>query len=785
MMVRPLLAVIVFLFCAAVGRAQCTDYDIIVGGGSGQGQVHWELMDAFGNIVAAGDAPENTGECLPDGCYTMIMYDDNNNGWQGNTWSINFQNTSIVVASGTLSSGGYGTQLVDLNGNCGSSGCQDQEIIITSGSSHNDVSWEIVDEFGSLIASGGAPDDQIVCMPDGCYTVYMYDANGDGWEGATWSVIDVATGTLNGSGTLPSGGYGTSQLIIGAGCGSCTFYDLELTAGTAPADISWDLYDASGNFIASGGAPSFQELCLADGCYTFYAYDAVGDGWNGAEFTFTDPSTGTVISTGTLLGSGFGTYQVSIGQGCGTSSCVQHTLVVTGGSAPGEVSWTFSGSGINYASGWAPASVQLCVDTGCYLMRMFDSGGNGWQGATWTLLDQFGVVEQSGTLASGYNGAQAVPLGNGDCTVPIVVTASDCPQAVNVCTNLNFTIDPNGWGAIWEIPTLGSVSNPEFYYGDALLSPWGTDHYGCLMGQEINTTWMIVNIASGGTLEFTLGANNTQAGFYDWTMFPYTPSTCGQILSNTVSPVRCNWNFAASGGTGLVSTVPTGGYPENFEPPLNVTAGQRYIICFSNWSSVTTVVPLVFGGTATVSCDAIVLPVELLYFGAAPVGQAVDVRWSTASERNSSHFIVQRGPDGVDWTDLGRVEAAGNSAQPRQYQLTDPFPIEGGAYYRLLAVDQDGTRDYSRKVKVEWSTLTLRVWPDPATDGLWIDLGDHADDAQVVLSDGTGRVLPVPKERVGADEVHLRLRDLPAGVYTVTAMDGDWIRSARAVVLDH
>ena len=104
---RPVLV----LLTAGSAVAQCTDYDIIVGGGTAPGQIHWELMDAFGNIVAAGDAPENTGECLPDGCYTMIMYDDGNNGWQGGTFSINYENTSVVVASGTLASGGYGSGL--------------------------------------------------------------------------------------------------------------------------------------------------------------------------------------------------------------------------------------------------------------------------------------------------------------------------------------------------------------------------------------------------------------------------------------------------------------------------------------------------------------------------------------------------------------------------------------------------------------------------------------------------------------------------------------------------
>lgn len=774
---------VLLMLSALSALGQCTDYDIIVGGGSAQGQIHWELMDAFGNVVASGDAPENTGECLPDGCYTMVMYDDGNNGWQGGTFSINYENTSIVVASGTLASGGYGTQLIDLNGNCGATGCQDHQISVTSGSSHNDVYWELVDEFGALIASGGAPEDQVVCLPDGCYTLFMYDANGDGWEGAVYTITDVATGTVVSTGTLASGGYGTGQVIIGAGCGSCTFVNLEVSAGSAPGDVSWDLYDALGNFIASGGAPTLQTLCLQPGCYTMYAYDAIGDGWNGAQYTFTDPGTGSVLATGTLLNAGFGSFSISVGGGCGSGTCEPYTLTVTGGTAPAEVSWSFSSMGVTYASGWAASSVQLCLDTGCYVMQLFDSGGNGWGGATWTLTNAGGGTVDSGTLASGANDVVAVSVGSTvPCEVPTVVVASDCPQAVNVCTDLNFTIDPNGWGAIWEVPALGSVSNPQFMWGDGTLSPWGTDHYGCLMGQEINTTWMIVNIASGGSLEFTLGANGAQAGFYDWVMYPYTPGTCGQVLANTLAPVRCNWNYSSTGGTGCASVVPPGGFPENYEPPLNVTAGQRYIICFSNWSSVTTVVPLVFGGTATVSCDPLVLPVELLAFNAVPATWSVDLFWATATEANTSHFRVERSLDMIEWSVLGDVPAAGNTSSERHYRFEDRSPLEAYVYYRFAMVDLDGSEKLSPVLRTEWEAPMLHCWPNPDPGSFLVDLGSEVGAAALSVIDQYGRPVAFDFWREGDDEVRILLRGCPAGVYTVRATLNERSRTGRAVV---
>jgi gliding motility-associated-like protein len=173
------------------------------------------------------------------------------------------------------------------------------------------------------------------------------------------------------------------------------------------------------------------------------------------------------------------------------------------------------------------------------------------------------------------------------------VTAGDCNIAVNICTNASFTISPNGLGAIDEL--IGNnISNPQTNPASA--------NAGCLLGGEINSTWMIINIASNGILEFSFGAAGG-GSCYDWIMWPYTPTTCADIQGNTLPPVRCNWNGACGGYTGCATTVPTGGDPSDFEPALPVLCGEKYIVCFSNWSSSSTTVPLNFFGSANVSCN--------------------------------------------------------------------------------------------------------------------------------------------------------------------------------------
>jgi gliding motility-associated-like protein len=204
-----------------------------------------------------------------------------------------------------------------------------------------------------------------------------------------------------------------------------------------------------------------------------------------------------------------------------------------------------------------------------------------------------GSVTSTGWLAN----VICAPCGSPPPPPPGPIVASDCSGAVNICTNSSFQIDPSGSGSVVEFTTGAgsSVSNP-------LTNP-GSTNSGCMLSGELNSTWMVVNIATSGTLEFSIGANGG-TGCLDWIMWPYSGSTsCNAIMNNTLAPVRCNYNGLCEGFTGMGTPLPAGGDATSFEPELNVTCGQKFLICLSNYSSQSTSLPLNFFGTATISCS--------------------------------------------------------------------------------------------------------------------------------------------------------------------------------------
>jgi hypothetical protein len=118
----------------------------------------------------------------------------------------------------------------------------------------------------SLSEVTGVPENLII---DGTYVkviLYMNDSYGDGWNGSQFSLdyIPLITesnydgnGSINQRFTLSSGRSGIKNILLKKG-----FYNIYVTRGSYPAEISWSLRDIDDNVLRSGGAPFNQSISL-------------------------------------------------------------------------------------------------------------------------------------------------------------------------------------------------------------------------------------------------------------------------------------------------------------------------------------------------------------------------------------------------------------------------------------------------------------------------------------------------------------------------------------------
>lgn len=223
----------------------------------------------------------------------------------------------------------------------------------------DEVSWNLLQNDSVIVSGGGYGDNSTygtwVCLEDGCYTLEMLDSFGDGWNGATFTIIDTNQNVLA-TGTLDAGTYGTVEFGINAECestetipgctdpnaynynpsatvddGSCEYITscesnivmVHISTQNWGNEISWNLLQ-NDSVIASGGDyssnSSFNDmwLCLEDGCYSIEMFDSFGDGWNGATITIMDPDQISYTS-GTLETGSYGTIEFGINAECGST----------------------------------------------------------------------------------------------------------------------------------------------------------------------------------------------------------------------------------------------------------------------------------------------------------------------------------------------------------------------------------------------------------------------------------------------------------------------------------
>lgn len=181
------------------------------------------------------------------------------------------------------------------------------------------------------------------------------------------------------------------------------------------------------------------------------------------------------------------------------------------------------------------------------------------------------------------------------------------------------------------------------------------------------------------------------------------------------------------------------------------------------------------------------LPVELVLFEGKARSASVGLNWTTSSEVNSDYFDVERSTDGVNFTSIGRVQAAGFSTTVRKYVLDDRQPIRGINYYRLRQVDRDGTSDYSNIISVRFVPTRLEVFPNPATGTqLTIRLPEGMGNVQAELTDLEGRIVASPSTlQDGFTTPVVDISNLSTGAYMLRITDAAGSAWTERIVVSH
>ena len=173
----------------------------------------------------------------------------------------------------------------------------------------------------------------------------------------------------------------------------------------------------------------------------------------------------------------------------------------------------------------------------------------------------------------------------------------------------------------------------------------------------------------------------------------------------------------------------------------------------------------------------IILPVKLISFSAMLNTDKVDLKWTTSSEKNASHFSIERSSDGINFNETGLVFANGNTSETVKYSFTDEninTSQAGVIYYRLRSVDIDGKSELSqvktiRIGKKNEQSISVLTYPNPVTSELRITIPASWQGKKVnyELFNNNGQAVIKNITVAGSQTEALNVNSLAPGFYIV------------------
>lgn len=183
------------------------------------------------------------------------------------------------------------------------------------------------------------------------------------------------------------------------------------------------------------------------------------------------------------------------------------------------------------------------------------------------------------------------------------------------------------------------------------------------------------------------------------------------------------------------------------------------------------------------------LPVQLVDITAQlQTNNTVAVNWVSATELNLANYQVQRSSDGTNFSMVGTLAAKGASAYTYIDDISSIIAQLSTVYYRLEAVDNNGSKSYSKVVAVglgnSQAKASITIYPNPVKATLYAQVtATKASNALMNVIDAQGKIVATQKTQLaaGTTSVAIPLAQLTAGSYTLEIVTADGKQQQRFV----
>lgn len=181
---------------------------------------------------------------------------------------------------------------------------------------------------------------------------------------------------------------------------------------------------------------------------------------------------------------------------------------------------------------------------------------------------------------------------------------------------------------------------------------------------------------------------------------------------------------------------------------------------------------------------AMALPVTFLSFVAEKQQNGILLSWSTAQEKNNSHFEIEKSLDGRNWTVAGIVFGNGTTNNVSKYNFTDKESASL-IYYRIRQVDQDDKAVYTavRVIRGTDAQALTHIY-SPAKNKVNVDLNQEVKSSlTVTVVNLNGQVVAQQTFSKPSYRIEMNVNAANNGIYVVRVSDNNGFAQTTKVVL--
>jgi Secretion system C-terminal sorting domain len=284
---------------------------------------------------------------------------------------------------------------------------------------------------------------------------------------------------------------------------------------------------------------------------------------------------------------------------------------------------------------------------------------------------------------------------------------------------------------------LSALSTTDVFSLRMLPAVYSAGTSGSVMNSNVvNATWIVTEAVNGGsnaTLTCQWPAALELTGF-------------NRVFSRLAHYTSSAWDY------GLVNIMASG-----FNPYTVTRAG------FTGFSPF------------TVTMLMAILPAGTLDVAGKNQGNENLISWSASAEQNIAFYSVEASLNGTDFTEAGRVLAAGNNNNASKYEFIHSGIGQQSYYYRIKQVNADGKSAYSKTIRLNVASFkAATLYPNPVKDKTTINFSlQQSSSVTVHIINAAGLLVYSTAQRYGKGDhtMKLDLSVLPVGSYVLQLKD--------------